>query len=80
VTELGEDELVRLPAVARAIASVFKHTSLEHENISRTDPLRDAMKRARRLGSEVSMDALDEDALVGVVSEIFGASGTALAQ
>jgi hypothetical protein len=88
VRELGEDELVQIterptlagnPSVARAIAAEFMHASLEHENIPRSHLLRDAMKRLRRLGSVVSLDALDEDALAEVASEIFGVSGTVLA-
>lgn len=86
---LGEDELVQVterpniagsPILARQICKTFLETvtSSSTTGITRSKLLRDAMKRIRRLLPLISFDALDENILQELVSDIFKASLTSL--
>ena len=87
--QLGEDELVQImerpaiagsPILARQICRSFIDISNTATGISRSDLLRDAMKRLRRLLTMVSFDALDEEVLRALVDGIFAESLVALKQ
>jgi hypothetical protein len=86
---LGEDELVQImerpaiagsPILAKQICRSFISTISADIGISRSDLLRDAMKRLRRLLAMISFDALDEKVLCELVDSIFAESITALKQ
>ena len=84
---LGEDELVQImerpgiagsPALAKQICRSFINVSITATGIARSDLLRDAMKRLRRLLVMTSFDALEEAVLQELVDGIFAESITAL--
>ncbi len=84
---LGEDELVQIMerptiagsrALAKQICRSFNHAIGTASGISRSDLLRDAMKRLRRLLALISFDALDEEVLREMVDSIFAESIAAL--
>jgi hypothetical protein len=81
IRELGEDELVQIterPNLAGSMmtARLTAQTFLEiipdlPQEISRSDLLRDAMKRLRRMLPLMTFDALDEDMLQIQLEEVF---------
>lgn len=80
LTLLGEDELVQImerpglagsPLLARAVGRSFLRTADQYSGITRSDLLRDAMKRLRRLLPIVSFDALDARVLELLVNSVF---------
>lgn len=83
ISELGEDELVQImerpnlagnAALARQICRSLLEASYYQQNIPRSELLRDAMKRLRRLLPLVSFEAIDSAELVTLVNQIFGQS------
>lgn len=88
VRSLGEDELVQVterpnlsgnPRVNAAICGGFLE-AVNKTATSRSDVLRDAMKRLRRLNSFVSFSALDDRALESLVDQVMRESVRALAK
>jgi hypothetical protein len=86
VRALGEDELVQVterPVIAGSrrvnvvICRAFRE-ALKDKQIRRTDLLRDAMKRLRRLHPVVCLDALDDAALRDALRALMSDSATAL--
>lgn len=86
---LHEDELVQImerptiagsPVLATQICRSFITVISTDIGISRSDLLRDAMKRLRRLLVMISFDALDEKVLRELIDSIFAESITALKQ
>jgi hypothetical protein len=84
---LLEDEAVAIlersaiggnPTVARTIARIHLECISAHPSLQRTEVLRDAMKRIRRLAAVVSLGGLLSDELTSLVTEAFDASVTAL--
>jgi len=84
---LGEDELVQImerPNIAgsrtlsKQVCISLKNASDRYKNVSRSELLRDAMKRLRRLLSVVSFDAVDENVLGKLVDDTFITSVKAL--
>ncbi|MGI8774074.1 MAG: DUF6339 family protein [Actinomycetota bacterium] len=85
--ELGEDELVQIterpvlagnPAVARLFAQRFLDHAREFEELSRSDLMRDAIKRLRRLMSFVALDLLTANQLRDVIDQVLGNAAVAL--
>lgn len=77
---LGEDELVQImerpnlsasPFLARQVCKSFLETLSQYPQISRSDLLRDTMKRLRRLLPIIAFDALDSGTLCILMNEIF---------
>ena len=88
-SQLLEDEAVGIlersaiggnPAVARAIATEHLRRTATDLPVQRTELLRDAMKRIRRLAAIVSLSGLRPDELSAVVAETFDASVAALSR
>jgi hypothetical protein len=86
---LGEDELVQImerpniagsPVLAKQICRSFIDASSAESGISRSDLLRDTMKRLRRLLAMTSFDALDKEVLRELIDSIFAESIVALKQ
>jgi hypothetical protein len=86
--QLGEDELVQImerpaiagsPVLAKQICRSFLNATTT-TSISRSDLLRDTMKRLRRLLVMISFDALDEGVLRELIDSVFTESITALQQ
>lgn len=87
LTKLGEDELVQLterpgiagsPRLARQLCGSFLQASGRHPEITRSDLMRDAMKRVRRLASIVSFDGMTASSLDALINETFAAATRAL--
>jgi len=84
---LGEDELVQVmerpslagsPLLAKQVCRSFLDATGRHPKITRSDLLRDTMKRLRRLLSLVAFDALDSSVLAALVNEVFEESAISL--
>jgi hypothetical protein len=84
---LGEDELVQImerPNLAgnlllvRQVCRTFLDTTGQYKEISRSELLRDAMKRLRRLLPIISFETIDQHALESFVQEIFQESASSL--
>ncbi len=84
---LGEDELVQITErpnlagsamLAGHICESFLATADRYRDVTRSELLRDAMKRLRRLLPVVSFDALDEQMLQHLVDQVFGDSAIQL--
>jgi DNA-directed RNA polymerase subunit RPC12/RpoP len=80
---LGEDELVQIterpnlagsPTLANQVCKSFLETLDSYSEITRSDLLRDAMKRLRRLTPLVSFDSLDQVVLKTVIDQVFNQS------
>lgn len=85
--ELGEDELVQIterpvlagnPYVAQTFAQAFVSYAGALEDLSRSDLMRDAIKRLRRLMAFVSLDVLGADQLSGMVEEALRGAASGL--
>lgn len=86
--QLLEDEAVGIlersaiggnPTVARAIATEHIRRTSHDLPVQRTELLRDAMKRVRRVAAIVSLGALEPHDLEVVIAEVFDAAAKALA-
>ncbi len=84
---LGEDELVQITErpnlagsrpLARQVAHSFLAAAAQNPAITRSDLLRDAMKRLRRLLPIVAFDALGDALLKQLVDDIFAESAASL--
>jgi len=84
---LGEDELVQIterpnlagsPVLARQVCRSFLSTVQQYPGVTRSELLRDAMKRLRRLLPLVSFEALDADILASTVDSVFAESNRVL--
>ena len=86
---LGEDELVQIterpniagsPVLAKQICKTFLEVIARSSStgITRSNLLREAMKRFRRLLPIISFDALDDKVLRDLVNEVFSSSLTSL--
>jgi hypothetical protein len=84
---MGEDELVQImerPSIAgsgrlaRQLADSFLEAADRFEGVTRSELMRDGMKRVRRLAPLVSFDALADDVLMGLVDGVFESAGRTL--
>ncbi len=87
IDRLGEDQLVQItertnlagsPRLARQIADSFLEATERYGQTSRSELMRDAIKRIRRLAALASLDAVDSDVLVRIVDGGFEAAARAL--
>jgi Family of unknown function (DUF6339) len=85
--KLGEDELVQImerpnlagsPFLAKQVCRSFLDTASQHPEISRSELLRDTMKRLRRLLPLMAFDALDSRVLSEIITGVFNDSVTSL--
>src|SRR5262249_30895389 len=85
---LGEDDLVQITerpnlagntALARQTCRSFLQTARVSPSVTRSDLLRDGMKRLRRLLPLLSFQSLDSGVLADVVDEVFTQSAISLA-
>lgn len=85
---LGEDELVQImerpglagsPVLAKQVCKSFLDTIPRFPEISRSEVLRDAMKRLRRLLPLVAFDVLDCEVLSNLIDRVFEESIVSLA-
>jgi hypothetical protein len=83
---LGEDELVQITErpnlagsrrLASQLADSFLEANVRYPSISRSNLMRDSMKRIRRLAAFVDFDALDDDGLVDLIDDVFETSARA---
>ena len=84
---LGEDEMVQImerpglagsPLLARQVCGSFLDTVRQNSGFTRSELLRDSMKRLRRLLPLVSFDSLLDDELRILINEILLDSATSL--
>jgi Family of unknown function (DUF6339) len=82
-SQLLEDEAVAImerptlggdPRIARAIADTHLDCIRDHPGLSRTEVMRQAMKRVRRLASVLTIGALDDSGLADLIRETFDAA------
>jgi hypothetical protein len=86
---LLEDEVVNImerpslggdPRIARAIAGTHLAARTHDRAVPRTELLRDAMKRLRRMSVVLTLAALDNGELHELLTEVFEASSSALVE
>ena len=84
---MGEDEIVQImerPSIAgsgrlaRQLADSFLEAAERFDDVTRSELMRDGMKRVRRLVPLVSFDALSDDVLMKLVDGLFETAGRAM--
>lgn len=83
IGRLGEDELVQItertsiagsPRLATQLADSFLEANFRYPQVSRSDLMRDGMKRIRRLAAFVEFDGLEDEVLVDLIDSVFETS------